>query len=111
MKDNRANPALSIVATSRNDDHGGNLLGRMQTFVDGFAEQCRRHDLAAELVLVEWNPLPDRPSLAEALRWPQGGGPFSSRIIQVPPELHARLANADRLPLFQMVAKNVGVRR
>ncbi len=102
---------LSIVATSRNDDHGGNLLGRMQTFVDGFAEQCRRHDLAAELILVEWNPPPDRPTLAEALRWPRGGGPFSIRIIQVPPEMHARLANADRFPLFQMVAKNVGIRR
>ncbi len=102
---------LSIVATSRNDDHGGNLLGRMQTFVDGFAEQCRRLDLAAELILVDWNPPPDRPPLAEALRWPRGGGPFSIRIIQVPPELHARLANADRLPLFQMVAKNVGIRR
>ena len=81
MKDNRANPALSIVATSRNDDHGGNLLGRMQTFVDGFAEQCRRHDLAAELVLVEWNPLPDRPPLAEALRWPPP--PYRLAITEV----------------------------
>jgi hypothetical protein len=102
---------LSIVATSRNDDHGGNLLGRMQAFVDGFAEQCRRHTLEAELILVEWNPPVDRPSLAEVLRWPCADGLLTIRIVQVPPEVHARLAGADRLPLFQMLAKNVGVRR
>jgi hypothetical protein len=33
------------------------------------------------------------------------------RIIEVPPELHATLDHADRLPLFQMIAKNVGIRR
>ena len=26
-------PYLSLVVTARNDDHGGNLLGRMQAFV------------------------------------------------------------------------------
>ena len=26
-------PYLSVVATARNDDHGGHLLGRMQVFV------------------------------------------------------------------------------
>ncbi|MDB5305838.1 MAG: hypothetical protein JWO38_40, partial [Gemmataceae bacterium] len=65
-------PYLSVVAAARNDDHGGNLLGRMQLFVNGLLEQCRRHRLPAELVLVEWNPPPDRPRLADALRWPAG---------------------------------------
>ncbi len=102
---------LSVVATSRNDDHGGNLLQRMQHFVDGLAEQCRRHDLSAELILVEWNPPADRPSLAEALRWPEDTGPCAIRIITVPREVHATFAHSDRLPVFQMVAKNVGIRR
>ena len=48
---------LSVVATARNDDHGGNLLGRMQLFVDSLLAQCREHGLAAELILVEWNPV------------------------------------------------------
>jgi len=83
----------------------------MQAFVDGFAEQCRRHTLEAELILVEWNPPADRPPLAEALHWPQGDGAFTIRIIRVPPAMHARLACSDRLPLYQMIAKNVGIRR
>ena len=52
-------PYISVVATSRNDDHGGNMLRRMQIFVNAWIEQCRRHDLASELLLVEWNPPAD----------------------------------------------------
>ena len=32
-------------------------------------------------------------------------------FIEVPPELHARQKHADILPLYQMIAKNVGIRR
>ena len=28
-------PYLSLVVTARNDEHGGNLLNRMQAFVNG----------------------------------------------------------------------------
>ena len=104
-------PYLSIVATSRNDDHGGDLLRRMQIFVDGLLAQCHRHGLDAELVLVEWNPPADRPRLAAALRWPADVGPERVRIIEVPSERHRQLRHADALPLFQMIAKNVGIRR
>lgn len=102
---------LSVVATSRNDDHGDGLLRRMQHFVDGLVEQSRRHRLSVELILVEWNPPPDRPPLADALSWPADSGDCAIRIITVPGELHARLKHGDRLPLFQMIAKNVGIRR
>ena len=104
-------PYLSIVTVSRNDDHGGNLLGRMQLFVDGLAEQCHRHGLKCELILVEWNPPTDRPRLAEALRWPQEATPCRIRVVTVPPEIHRRFLHSDRLPLFQMIAKNAGIRR
>ncbi len=33
-------PYLSLVVTARNDDHGGNLLGRMQAFVGGWIAQA-----------------------------------------------------------------------
>ena len=102
---------LSVVATSRNDNHGGSLTRRMQHFVDGFVAQCVRHNLSAELILVEWNPPADRPPLSEALRWPEHTGPCEIRIVTVPREMHAQLAHSEKLPLFQMIAKNVGIRR
>ncbi len=104
-------PYLSVVTVSRNDDHGGNLLGRMGLFVGWLAEQCRRQGLECELIVVEWNPPPDRPRLAEALRWPQEATPCRIRVVTVPPEIHRRFLHSDGLPLFQMIAKNAGIRR
>jgi len=104
-------PLLSIVVVSRNDDHGGNLLYRMQLFASSFLEQAKRHNLSSELIIVEWNPLPDRPRLAEALQWPEDTGPCVVRIIEVPPEIHSRFRYSDGLPLFQMIGKNAGIRR
>jgi len=106
-----AGPYLSLVVTARNDDHGGNLLGRMQIFVDGWLAQARRHNIPSELIIVEWNPPGDRPPLAEALQWPVNSGPCDVRIITVPPEVHSRFEHGPNLPLYQMIGKNVGIRR
>jgi len=102
---------LSIVAGSRNDDHGGNLLSRMQHFVDGAIRQCVKHGLSAELILVDWNPPTDRLPLSKALTIPKELGNCQIRFITVPPKLHQKHDHADSLPLFQMIAKNVGIRR
>jgi hypothetical protein len=104
-------PYLSVVVTTRNDDHGGSLLRRTQTFVNALIGQCKRHGLSAELIFVEWNPPADRPPLREALRWPRDLGPCQVRLIEAPASIHARYRNAQALPLYQMIAKNVGIRR
>src|ERR1035441_681609 len=104
-------PYLSVVVTARNDDHGGNLLRRMQVFVDAWINQAKRHNLSSELIVVEWNPPAGRRRLADALRWPGDTGPCDVRILEVPPEVHARYRHAAALPLYQMIAKNVGIRR
>ncbi len=104
-------PHLSVVAVSRNDDHGGDLLGRMQHFVNGFIAQCLKHDLKAELILVEWNPPPERLPLVQALEWPNDFGSVRVKVVTVPPDVHARFAHSASLPLFQMIGKNVGIRR
>lgn len=78
-------------------------------FVRALDEQARRHGLDAELVVVDWNPPPDRPRLAEVL--PSAKGPLDVRYCIVPPEIHARFANSERIPFFQWEAKNVGIRR
>jgi len=106
-----AAPYLSVVVTSRNDDHGGNPLGRFQAFINCLVAQCRRAELPAELIVVEWNPPAERPRLSEVLHWPSEPSPCAVRFIEVPSDLHQTLKHADALPLFQMIAKNVGIRR
>jgi hypothetical protein len=104
-------PYISLVVTARNDNHGGNLLGRMQAFVNSWIGQARQHHIPSEMIIVEWNPPRDRLPLADALHWPLDMGPCQVRFIQVPPEVHRRFAHAEALPLYQMIAKNVGIRR
>ena len=103
-------PYLSVVVATRNDDHGGDPLKRLQAFVNCFDQQCRRTGLDAEVIVVEWNPPTDRPRVSSLLRLPERAA-CTYRFIDVPPELHGRLEFADVLPLFQMIAKNVGIRR
>lgn len=104
-------PYLSVVATSRNDDHGGDPLIRTQIFINCFARQCEKYRLNAELIIVDWNPVAERPGLAEVLQLPQEASHCEGRVITVPANLHAKLKYADRLSFYQMIAKNVGIRR
>lgn len=108
-------PYLSIVATARNDNHGGNLLPRMQMFIEGIIEQCNKFQLPAELIIVEWNPPVENDRLCDAIHWPDNYNSSSSfcdvRIIEVPAEIHNRYKHAQQLPLFQMIGKNVAIRR
>jgi len=104
-------PYLSVIAAARNDDHGGNLLRRLQIFVNALVGQANRHSLPIELVLVEWNPPAEKPPLIEALRWPPDPGFCAIRIVTVPAALHRRYLHCDAQPLYQMIAKNAGIRR
>jgi hypothetical protein len=102
---------LSFVVTSRNDGITGSELNRTQIFVDSLLEQCSRFKLDAELIVVEWNPPEHKPLLADALTWTKSSVFCPVRIIQVPGFIHNRFQNSDEIPLFQMIAKNVGIRR
>lgn len=102
---------ISFVVTSRNDDSTGKESSRMELFVSSLVEQCSRFQVEAELIMVEWNPPANRPSLAQALTWPRPSANCPIRIITVSRELHEHFENSDVIPLFQMIAKNVGIRR
>src|SRR5262245_16541151 len=101
---------LSLVVTTRNDNHGGDMLRRFQMFTETLLEQANRHSLAGELIVVEWNP-PPGPRLHEVLKLRVKSDCFAIRFIEVPPEMHRAIRNADVIPLFQMIGKNVGIRR
>ena len=46
---------LSFVVTTRNDNHGGDMLRRFQIFAETLLQQANRHSLKGELIVVEWN--------------------------------------------------------
>ena len=87
------------------------MLRRMQISVTGLMQQVKKHTLDCELILVEWNPAPDRIRLYQALSWFEKTSRCRVRIITVPPDVHNRFHHSEKIPLFQMIAKNVGIRR
>lgn len=103
-------PKLTVVAATRNDEHGGNQTARTQLFINGLADQADRFKIPVELLLVEWNPPADRPPLVEAHTWRRSEW-FQPKVITVSRELHSAIPHSDGLPLFQMIAKNAGIRR
>jgi len=104
-------PYLSIVITSRNDDHGGNMLHRMQVSLNGLLEQLEKHHIESELILVEWNPPDDSPLLKDMLKWPEKLRYCTVRATVVPPKVHQRYEYSDKLPMNGIVALNYGIRR
>jgi len=101
---------ISFIISSRNDNYDGDSLHRNQVFATTLLTLAARHNLDAELVIVEWRPPPDSPGLAEAIHWPRKQT-IPVRIIRVPEEIHRTIENSDAIPFFQMWAKNVGFRR
>jgi len=105
-------PYLSIVATSRNDNHGGDLLQRMEYFINGIIQQSSKYKIEIELIIVEWNPPSDEKKLPEVLNIDETDSYCEVKIIEVSKELHQGYKNNDnKLPLYQMIAKNVGIKR
>lgn len=104
-------PYLSVVVASRNDDHGGDPLVRTKIFIKNFALQCEKYQLPSEIIIVDWNPVEGRPGLAAMVQLPAGVKYCQARVVTVPTSLHRRLKYAEPLPMFQMIAKNAGIRR
>ncbi len=104
-------PDITIVATTRNDNHGGDLIERTNCFVEGIFFQSARHNLSVELIIVEWNPPADKPLLKNILPHPPQGSGVTLRYVLVPEAVHKSYTFSARMPLFQMTAKNVGIRR
>ena len=99
-------PYISVVIVGRNDNYGVNFLDRINTFVRSLDHQVRNHSDLMELIVVEWNPLPDRAPLKDVLVSTKH---LPVRIITVPAEVHATIGHPS--PVLEFYGKNVGIRR
>jgi hypothetical protein len=104
-------PKISFVFAVHDPEYGGGLLARTQRHLDALIELANRYRLLSEIIIVEWNPRQDRARFRESLRWPDDLGHVCLRFVEVPAEIHRKLPNADRIPIFEYTAKNVGLRR
>ncbi len=101
-------PYLSIVLVGRNDDFGGDFNGRMFAAAEFNHRNMKAYGIPHEYVFVEWNPIPDKPYLAQLLG---EEFPWWHRRYVVDPLWHTMLSTNARLAFMEFFAKNVGIRR
>jgi hypothetical protein len=105
-------PYLTIVATGRNDDFGGDFNGRFFRALHFNHEQLAAAGIAHEFVFVEWRPIDRRPLLASLLADEFAGlRSLALRSYVVDPAYHDALSLNPRLQFQEFIAKNVGLRR
>jgi hypothetical protein len=104
-------PFLSIVVTGRHDNYGGDFNERFITALRFNHERLAERDVPFEVILVEWNPVPDRATLSEVVaRECPSLGSLLRRVV-VAPEYHLAFTQNPRIPYLEYPAKNVGIRR
>lgn len=106
----KINPYISFVVAARNDNYGGNFLYRMQIFINSLLTLWEKYNLDAELIITEWNPPAKAKKLRNVINWPKCLKSDQVRFIEVPNEVHRKLPNSDKMPIFEYIAKNVGIR-
>eukprot|EP01137_Pigoraptor_chileana_P032015 Opistho-2@20737 len=100
-------PYLSFLTGARADNYGGTISARLQVVINHIAHFCDVYQISYELILIEWNPLPDK-RVADTVEFPASMR-GRVRIITVPANLTATLkCEANMLDMW---AKNVGMRR
>jgi len=103
---------LSIVVTGRNDNYGGDFNERFFTALRFNYKQFIERGVTCEIVLVEWNPISNKPSLSELLirEFPD----LTTTILRpfiVAPKYHIAFTQNPQLEYLEYVAKNIGLRR
>jgi len=105
-------PYLSAVVATRNDSHGGDPNERLRFAMSHFLASAQKHGVSAEYIVVDWNPPPKKPRMEEVIRsWKLPAKGAAVRVLTVPPALHGEVGGAKALSFYQMIAKNVGIRR
>jgi hypothetical protein len=95
-------PRVALIVAGRNDNYGGDFRGRLDATLTWNLQYPFQ-----EVIYVEWNPLPDRPSDAEWLV-----KKFKNvRVYIVSAGRHRRCCRNPRMPVMEYFAKNVGIRR
>jgi hypothetical protein len=108
-----SNPYLSIVIAGRNDNYGGDFRQRLDNCINWTYSQLTAHKISAELIFVNYNPLPT-PAIKDFIHWPQSNGFVKIRILTISADIHKNvvaLYGVKDVPVLEYIAKNAGIRR
>ena len=106
-----AQPYVTFVSYFRNDDYTSDFVLRVKRATSCLVRQLQGAAIESELILVEWNPPPDRPLIIESLGLLPQGGNVQVRGILVGKEHHHGFLGSHEWGMNPAAAANVGLRR
>jgi hypothetical protein len=102
-----AKPYVSIAFTNRNDNYGGDLVARINKFIEYYQQYDQRWPGLLEFVICDWNPPGDTSKLRDAFPWSRLS---NVRHVEVSPEIHQRIAGEHGRKILDYIGRNVSAR-
>jgi hypothetical protein len=104
-------PYLSVVVATRDDNHGGNPQARLKAVLGVYKKQAEALKFPIEYIIVDWNSPKEKAGIYPQVKsWGLKSKYLKIRVIKVSDSIHRRMDEA-KIPFYQMIAKNVGIRR
>jgi hypothetical protein len=104
-------PYVSFVTWGRNDGYTPDYLRRVNRATNCLATQLDRAGIDSEIIIVEWNPVPDRPLLLDVLKLPRSLDHVTIRGFIASSEYHRHHVGAEERGIQVAEASNAGIRR
>src|SRR5712671_101414 len=104
-------PYVSFVTWGRNDGYTPDYLRRVDRATNYLARQLDRAAIDSEIIIVEWNPPPDRPLLLDVLKLPTALQHVTIRGFIVGPQYHVPHVGSQERGIHVGEAANAGIRR
>lgn len=106
-----AEPYLSVVVATRDDNHGGDPQARLKAVLGVYMKQTEALQFPIEYIIVDWNsPKGSAGIYPQVNAWGYKSDYLKIRVIKVSGGVHRKLDEA-KIPFYQMIAKNAGIRR
>jgi|688.fasta_scaffold389457_2 hypothetical protein len=104
-------PYLSVVVATRDDNHGGNPQARLKAVLGVYKKQAEALKFPIEYIIVDWNSPKEKAGIYPQVKsWGLKSEYLKIRVIKVSEAIHRKMDEA-KIPFYQMIAKNVGIRR
>ncbi|EPB89538.1 hypothetical protein HMPREF1544_03622 [Mucor circinelloides 1006PhL] len=100
---------VSVVLVTRNDNHGGDQLDRLQNMLDSTFLMAQDTKTRIEVLIIEWNPAQGKRSIADTYRFRRSDY-LTWRIITVPSKVHGAFQYPHPKALYEFEGKNLGIR-
>ena len=100
--------SLSFIVAIRNDNHGGNMRQKIQTFINNWIHLVNKFKVNYELIIIDWNSPSVKGPIRKKFKFENLKKNSSIKIIEINKKDLSKTKQFLNLDFYQMIAKNIG---